>query len=178
MIENWKLCWQMIARVHDPVNGWGKVQAPFHKVKSERCTRPLPTYNVYCHAHSRPLHVSPCRPNGARTCTTLSGVEGVIADTPTQAKCSHATLCHTCLPRVPFKKSWVNKSWVPHSLSAATYGPVSLPHVHVLGRKTAASETEGVGIPGELVRAQLPVVLLPDLCHASHGSLTLCPPPA
>jgi hypothetical protein len=55
---------------------------------------------------------------------------------------------------------------------------LELPHVHMLGPKAAASEAEGVSLPGELVRAQHAVVLLPDLRHSAHGSLTLCPCPA
>ncbi len=46
------------------------------------------------------------------------------------------------------------------------------------GPKAAVAEDEGVGLPGELVRAQHTVILLPDLSHAAHGSLNLCPRPA
>jgi hypothetical protein len=48
-----------------------------------------------------------------------------------------------------------------------------LPHVHMLGPKAAASEAKGVGLPGELVRAQQAVILLTDLRHAAHSSLSL-----
>ncbi len=47
----------------------------------------------------------------------------------------------------------------------------------VRGPKAAASEAEGVGLPGELVRAQHTVVLLPDLRHIAYDSLTLRPRP-
>jgi hypothetical protein len=50
--------------------------------------------------------------------------------------------------------------------------------MHVLGPNAAALEAEGVGLPDELVRARHAVVLLPDLRHAAHGSLTLHPRPA
>jgi hypothetical protein len=45
------------------------------------------------------------------------------------------------------------------------------------GPNAAAVDDEGVGLPGELVRAQHAVTLLPDPLHAAHGSLTLRPRP-
>jgi hypothetical protein len=50
--------------------------------------------------------------------------------------------------------------------------------MHVLSPKAAAAEAEGVDLSGELVRAEHAVVLLPDLGHAAHGSLSLHPHPA
>lgn len=32
----------MVARVRDPIDGWGGGQAPMHQVKSLSCTPPLP----------------------------------------------------------------------------------------------------------------------------------------
>ncbi len=32
----------MVARVLDPVDGWGGGQAPMHQVKSTSCTPPVP----------------------------------------------------------------------------------------------------------------------------------------
>jgi hypothetical protein len=40
------------------------------------------------------------------------------------------------------------------------------------GPKAAAAEDEGFGLPGELVRAQPTVVLLPDPRHAASGKLS------
>jgi hypothetical protein len=51
------------------------------------------------------------------------------------------------------------------------------PRAHA-GPKAAAVDGEGVGLPGELVRAQHAVVLLPDPHHAARGKLTLRPHPA
>jgi hypothetical protein len=45
------------------------------------------------------------------------------------------------------------------------------------GPKAAAVDDEGVRLPGELVRAQHAVVLLPDPCHTACGKLTLRPRP-
>ncbi len=66
----------------------------------------------------------------------------------------------------------------PHSLSAATYDLVSSFPRAIDGPKAAAAEDEGVGLPGELVRAQHAAILLPDFRHTAHGSLILRPCPA
>ncbi len=50
------------------------------------------------------------------------------------------------------------------------------PHARA-GPKAVAVDDEGVGLPGELVRAQHAVVLLPDPCHAARGKLILRPCP-
>jgi hypothetical protein len=66
----------------------------------------------------------------------------------------------------------------PFTFGRNLWPSFELPLVHVLGLKAAASEAEGVGLPGELVRAQHEVVLLTGLRHTAHGSLTLRPHPA
>jgi hypothetical protein len=97
--------------VHDPSDGRGEAKTPFHQVKSKRCMRPSPMDSIYCHAW--PRHVSPRSPNGARMYVhDLVGGWGVMAHTPTHAKCSHATLPHTSLPPAPYNKSWLNKQAV------------------------------------------------------------------
>jgi hypothetical protein len=107
MIENWNLCWQMIARVRNSMDGWGGGPGPLpqSKVKALHAT----ITHLYCHpiqGLSTSAHV------GRMACVHAwprRGVGGVMANTPTHTKCSHATLCHTRLPCVPFKNSWVNK---------------------------------------------------------------------
>ncbi len=61
-------------------------------------------------------------------------------------------------------------SWGPHSLLAVNYGPVlSFSPYACAGPKAAAAGNVEVGLPGELVRAQRAVILLPDPHHAAHG---------
>ena len=36
----------MVARVRDPIDGWGGGQAPMHQVKSASCTPPIPRDHV------------------------------------------------------------------------------------------------------------------------------------
>ena len=36
----------MVARVRDPIDGWGGGQAPMHQVKSTSCTPPVPRDHV------------------------------------------------------------------------------------------------------------------------------------
>ncbi len=49
----------MVARVRDPIDGWGGGQAPMHQVKSMSCTPPIPCDHVdekrraYVHDQSR-----------------------------------------------------------------------------------------------------------------------------
>jgi hypothetical protein len=49
----------MVARVRDPIDGWGGGQAPMHQVKSTSCTPPIPRDHVdekrraYVHDQSR-----------------------------------------------------------------------------------------------------------------------------
>ncbi len=93
----------MITCVNDPIDGRGGGQSPLptSEVKVACDHRP---HIVYI-AMLWPCHVSPRGPNGARTCATLLGGGGVMAHTPTHAKCSHAKLRHTRLPCAPFNKS-------------------------------------------------------------------------
>ncbi len=36
----------MVARVRDPIDGWGGGQAPMHQVKTASCTPPIPHDHV------------------------------------------------------------------------------------------------------------------------------------
>ncbi len=36
----------MVARMRDPIDGWGGGQAPMHQVRSTSCTPPLPRDHV------------------------------------------------------------------------------------------------------------------------------------
>ncbi len=36
----------MVARMRDPIDGWGEGQAPMHQVKSTSCTPPVPRDHV------------------------------------------------------------------------------------------------------------------------------------
>ncbi len=36
----------MVARVSDPIDGWGGGQAPMHQVKSTSCTPPIPRDHI------------------------------------------------------------------------------------------------------------------------------------
>ncbi len=101
--------------------GGGEAKAPFHQMKSKRCMWPSPTYStyiLYCHAHHLgPLHISPCRPNGACTFTTSSGDQWGYGKYPHLCQVQSCTLWPTSLPHYdppvyhvcPSIKSWLNK---------------------------------------------------------------------
>jgi hypothetical protein len=46
IIENWKLYWEMVARVSDPIDGWGGGPGLLHQVKSTSCTPPTPRDHI------------------------------------------------------------------------------------------------------------------------------------
>ncbi len=83
----------MVARVRNPIDGWGGGQAPMHQVKSASCTPPIPRD----HAGKK---------RGARTCTTKSGGGGdggKINPRPRQVKSCRVTTPNRLRARLPFK---------------------------------------------------------------------------
>ncbi len=136
MIENWNLCWQMIACAcaTQSMDG-GEVQAPFHQVKSERCTRPSPTYSVSCHVIwglSTSAHVGRLAHVRARPCRGVGGLLQIPPPTPSAVMPRYVTPVSHCTLQKILNKQTGRTCW-----------PCSLPLRQLqysIGQKKSAME--------------------------------------
>ncbi len=118
----------MVARVRDPINGWGGGQAPMHQMKSACCTPPTPRARRPKEVH---VHARPSRGVGGRR---------IIYPRPRQVKSCHVTTplaptCAAALQKILTKQSkhmymYCWPSSLPHRLQLDTYASEFIIYIH------------------------------------------------
>ncbi len=125
IIENWKLFWQMIVCVRDPIDVWG---AP------RPVAGPGPLTSSEVHDFTPPTLCDHVGQKGARTCKTSRGVGGkediIPPPTPSEVMPRYDTY-NRLRARLPFKKFSLNNQ------SICTCWPGSLLHRLQLGTYTS-----------------------------------------